>query len=224
MNGKVIVHTKLDSFKISAMNKSIIVHDYPIIFYNNDYIEKIKTYDFKEKMIREYNLSRDKKYIGIFGFISEYKDFITAIKSIVYLPSNYELLIFGGQHPISFDSERKGLPYILRLQKYVRFLKLTERIHFMGAPASDEDMCKAMAFCDYTVLPYTEVGQSASGVASMALEWGNNVFLSRNICFTELKKYSGEAFYSFDMGNFLELSYKIKTLPMNEMIQKKTDI
>ena len=52
-----------------------------------------------------------------------------------------------------------------------------------------------------------------SAAAGNALELNSNVFASRNHCFEEWKKFTGEAFYSFDMGNYMELAEKIQSMP-----------
>jgi len=46
---------------------------------------------------------------------------------------------------------------------------LSGRVHFMGA-LGDRDFLTGMAICDAVVFPYLEVGQSASGPISQALE------------------------------------------------------
>lgn len=83
----------------------------------------------------------------------------------------------------------------------------------MGFQQSSEDMLNAYLFCDYVVLPYIECGEMASAAAGNALELNSNVFASRNHCFEEWKKFTGEAFYSFDMGNYMELAEKIQSMP-----------
>lgn len=85
---------------------------------------------------------------------------------------------------------------------------LSARIHFMGAP-DDRDFLAGMAICDAVVLPYLEVGQSASGPISQALELGCRVIASRTRTFLEFDKYHPETIEFFDIGNYLELAERI---------------
>ena len=87
-------------------------------------------------------------------------------------------------------------------------LDLSERIHFMGALTDDQFM-RAMTVCDCVVLPYLEVGQSASGPISMALDMGCRVIASRTAAFLQFKRYFPEHFEMFDIGNFHELANRI---------------
>ena len=54
-------------------------------------------------MRERYKLKKDSINIGIFGFLSSNKGHSTAIEAIEYLGKNYNLLIFGGQHPTNID-------------------------------------------------------------------------------------------------------------------------
>ena len=48
-----------------------------------------------------------------------------------------------------------------------------------------------------------------SGVIALAIECGANLFCARNKSFAEVTRYYGEAFVSFDIGNYVELAQKI---------------
>ena len=93
----------------------------------------------------------------------------------------------------------------------------------MGYQPSSEDMINAHLFCDFIVMPYLEVGEGGSGAASTALETCDNVFLTRNCTFEELKEFTGEAAFNFDMGNYLELAEKILSLPNRNRILKNRE-
>lgn len=85
---------------------------------------------------------------------------------------------------------------------------LGKRVHFSGE-LSDPHFIEALRACDAVVLPYLEVGQSMSGVIALAIECGANLFCARNKSFAEVTRYYGEAFVSFDIGNYVELAQKI---------------
>ena len=85
---------------------------------------------------------------------------------------------------------------------------LSSRIHFMGAQ-DDADFLSGMVICDVVVLPYLEVGQSASGPISQAIELGCRVIASRTHTFLEFSRYHPETVEFFDIGNHLELAGRI---------------
>jgi hypothetical protein len=70
-----------------------------------------------------------------------------------------------------------------------------------------------MAICDAVVFPYLEVGQSASGPISQALELGCRIIASRTHTFLEFGKYHENAVEFFDIGNYLELAERIVAPP-----------
>ena len=74
---------------------------------------------------------------------------------------------------------------------------------------NDEEFLSAMAVCDAVVLPYLEVGQSASGPISMALEMGCRVIASRTTAFLQFARYHPDEVEFFDIGNFHELAQRI---------------
>ena len=89
---------------------------------------------------------------------------------------------------------------------------LSGRIHFMGA-LSRGDFLAGMAVCDTVVMPYLEVGQSASGPISQALELGCRTLASRTQTFLQLSRYHRDTIEFFDIGNHLELATRIVARP-----------
>jgi len=89
---------------------------------------------------------------------------------------------------------------------------LSGRIHFMGA-LDDGQFLTGMAVCDAVVFPYLEVGQSASGPISQALELGCRIIASRTHTFLEFAEYHRDAIEFFDIGNHLELAERILARP-----------
>jgi glycosyltransferase involved in cell wall biosynthesis len=85
---------------------------------------------------------------------------------------------------------------------------LSARIHFMGA-LGEEDFLSGMAICDAVVFPYLEVGQSASGPISQALELDCRIIASRTHTFMEFAEYHPKAVEFFDIGNHLELAERL---------------
>jgi glycosyltransferase involved in cell wall biosynthesis len=89
---------------------------------------------------------------------------------------------------------------------------LSARVHFMGALA-EPDFLAGMAICDAVVFPYLEVGQSASGPISQALELGCRILASRTHAFLEFAEYHKDAIEFFDIGNHLELAGRLLARP-----------
>ena len=92
--------------------------------------------------------------------------------------------------------------------KLVEKEKLNDRVLFVGN-LSDDDFIKALHCCDFAVLPYLEVNQGGSGIASLVVETKIKSLFSNNLAFAELKRYFPDCFESFDIGNYHELAYKI---------------
>ena len=89
-------------------------------------------------------------------------------------------------------------------------MPLSERVIFAGN-LPDPEFIEALRLADAVVLPYLEVGQSMSGVAILGMEAGARMICAQNHSFAEIKRYFGEVFTSFDMGNYLELAQRIKS-------------
>ena len=85
---------------------------------------------------------------------------------------------------------------------------LSARIHFMGA-LGEPDFLSGMTICDAVVFPYLEVGQSASGPISQALELGCRIIASRTHTFLGFAEYHKDAVEFFDIGNHLELAERL---------------
>lgn len=89
---------------------------------------------------------------------------------------------------------------------------LAGRVHFMGA-LNDKDFLSAMAVCDAVVLPYLEVGQSASGPITQALEMNRRILASRTNAFMQFARYHPDMIEFFDIGNHLQLAEMLVSDP-----------
>lgn len=89
---------------------------------------------------------------------------------------------------------------------------LEGRVHFMGV-LGDDEFAGAMAICDTVVMPYMEVGQSASGPISIAMEMGCRIVASRTAAFMQYSRYHPDQMEFFDIGNFLELAERLSASP-----------
>jgi glycosyltransferase involved in cell wall biosynthesis len=84
---------------------------------------------------------------------------------------------------------------------------LRDRVKFLGQ-VTDEMMPRFYAGLDYIVHPYirTREGQSGSGPATMALEFGTRSLFSNAPVFREMNLYFADAMHFFNIGNFVELA------------------
>ena len=224
--GLAIVHTFRDKEKILSFYPNVKVFAHPLNYQRQDASLNLKNNFSKKQYMEEkgIKLSSSDKVISVIGTFVRVKDYATVINALNYLPENYHLFIFGGQHKLEISLEPTGSKYIQEILNLVVSLKLSKRVHFMGFQETSQDMINAYLFSDFIVLPYIECGEMASAAAGNALELNSNIFATRNHCFEELKKFTGEAFYSFDMGNYLELAEKIQTMPNKTNIIKQRKI
>ncbi len=88
---------------------------------------------------------------------------------------------------------------------------IKHRIHYLGQ-AADEDMPRFYAMLDYMVHPYmkTAEGQSGSGPATFAIEFGSRALFSNAPVFREMGQYFEGAMQFFNIGNFMELADQLQ--------------
>lgn len=216
----VVVHTPRDARLIREIAGFRNVSDYPLTLLNKEQREIRRTPAEHEEFLEKYHLAENEKTIGLFGFTSEYKGHDIAVNALEYLPDNYKLMIFGAQHPRGIVPFRRVDGYLQSILDRIAFYddkfvkaklkrrKVYERVEFFGA-VSDEELIEAMRNVDIVALPYIEVGQMGSGIATNALECKAKIIASNTKCFAELRKYYPNCFAQFDIGNSLELANKI---------------
>ena len=228
-NVQMIVHTPREKKRVLIMAPHAKVEYFPLTFLPDrdraQFLADKNSAAWKQKM----NLPASAKVIGLFGFISNYKDFATPLKALMQLPPDYMICLFGSQHPMSFREEQKILPYLRDLLDLIESSSdeedgddLVDRVRFMGH-VSDATMYEAVVNSDVVVVPYLEVGQGMSGIASICLDLKANVIFSNNFSFNELKHYCPEGIRTFDMGNYVELAQKISRLQVDPPLDQKLE-
>lgn len=222
-NGMIITHTERAKKRVLSAFPSAHVVAFPLCYKRLEDIQSAKkNFNAEEyKRTKGISLKPGTKVIGILGTFTFWKDFKTVINALLFLPEEYHLFIWGGQHKLEFASHPEGLKSTDSLLTLIRSENLAHRVHFMGYQPSSEDMLNAQLFCDYIVLPYKEVGEDGPGAACSALETCDNVFFSRTATFEELKLFCKECVFNYDMGNYLELAEKIKSLPDKDRIMRE---
>lgn len=204
----IIVHSKRDAKNIRLIFRVPFVYDFPLSFLNRQERERERSEEQAAAFKKRYGLEQDDTAIGIFGFVTAYKGHETAVHALKYLPETYKLLVFGSQHPSSIAMNCPIDKFEEQLLNKIDKLKLDGRVLFCGN-LDDGQFIDALYCCDFSVLPYLEVNQSGSGIASLAIETGIPSLFSNNKAFAELQKYFPGCFERFDIGNHLELADKI---------------
>lgn len=207
-NIPIVVHTPRDRALIEINLHYDRVYDHPLCFYDQNQIESLSESYSRKDFCQALALDETKTYIGIFGFIVPNKGHETIIRALQHLPQNYELIIFGAQHPHTIAQDEPINPYLRRLLKLIALLKLSSRVKFYRL-ANDDEFLKVLLRCDFNVLPYLEVKQGGSSIAALSLETNSNVIFSQNHAFFELEKYAPNGFKMFSIGNHLELANAI---------------
>ena len=235
----IIVHTKRDMRLLRDVYRLKNVHHHPLSFIAAEEARALRREATRAQFPILRTLPDGTKLVGVFGFLSEYKGFETAIRALRYLPGNYHLAIFGGIHPQTIKRRQKLDPYIDELLHDARIGQtVLDSIKESGASATldaealkgalleqhpqdlharvhfmgvlaDADFAAAMAVCDTVVLPYLEVGQSSSGPISVALDMGCRIIASRTAAFLQFARYHPGQVEFFDIGNFAELATRL---------------
>lgn len=202
----IIVHTqraKEDLEFIFNIN-NIFLHPlkFPIVTDSNKFTGTRDLKIIKHSL----GLSENTISIGMFGYISAYKGHEDALHALKFLPKNYHLFIFGRQHPSSIRKDGGIDPYLERLILLTQNEGLTERVHFMGEH-EPEQFARFISAVDVCWLPYREVGQDGSGIASQCFDNANRTICSASLAFDEnLKLEPREHIIRFDIGNYLQLA------------------
>ncbi|MEG3125880.1 hypothetical protein [Sphingomonas sp. GB1N7] len=249
-NAWIKVHTKRERRVVTDIYRMPNCFDYPLAFLTPEERDaawgQADVSGFREK----HGFAPDDKIVGLFGYISEYKGIETALQSLLELPPEYKLVLFGSHHPQSIQAHSAVHPFIEKLMElmgevdeevYAREMRtaklkrlgmpvvqlgepqrladastqhpplplLSERVRFIGS-LPDPEFIEALRLSDAVVLPYIEVGQSMSGVIVLGMEAGAKLVCANNHSFAETRKYFGETFLGFDIGNYIELAQKVQ--------------
>ena len=185
------------------------VEVHPLIFSNGN--KALSTKDWHSR----FNLKPATKLVGVFGYISSYKGHLVAVKAIADLPEDFVLIIAGRQHPQSIVEYSEIDVYLSNLLDEIYKQEngkiqnsIRPRVIFCNE-LDDDELINLISSVDYTWLPYQEVGQDGSGIASLAFEYAQRIIASNAKSFDELIKLVPEyKCERFDIGNHLELADK----------------
>ena len=172
--------------------------------------ERITPKVAKEKL----GLPVNSKILSIFGFVSSYKGYEVAIKSLKYLPEDYYLAIIGGSHP--YAKNDTTVDHILNIVfKY----KLENRVIITGFV--DFDVLDVYhAATDICLAPYVSDSLSASGALTWALNSGKPIIASKIPAFYELNQ-EAKCMVMTTPSCSNELAWQINKLYHNKQLQKQ---
>ena len=222
---KIIVHTQSSTSLLKNNFQLKKVFSHPLSYTSEADKEKYNHNTCKANILHKLGLEDDSYLIGVFGFLGDYKGFDYAIDTLNLLDKKYKLLICGGLHPsaikLNNTTDVNTLLNKIKLNKELikNQIPLRERVFFLGS-LEDDEMYETIAAMDMCWLPYREVGQEASAIASEVSELGKRVILARTNTFEEYRKFKmrNDTLF-FEIGNTAEL--RLKTLRYDEMTEKQ---
>lgn len=131
-NTFVAVHTQREKQFFQNVVGFRDVFDHPLSLVHANWPERLHQDAARARSDLEELFPGREKFIGVFGFLSEYKGFLTALRAMKLLEPEYQLLIYGGVHP---ETVKEREP----VNSYVRKLMLEIEADGMSANPSDED-------------------------------------------------------------------------------------
>lgn len=140
--------------------------------------------------------------LTIFGFVSAYKGYRTAIQSLCVLPDRFRLTIAGGKHPGAInDKTLDDIHCFLRTGRWPaqdnaqppvpaeQLAALRNRVRITGYLSAPE-VEELMAATDIVLAPYTAAGPSGSGALGMSLSRGMPIIATGTPGFIDVQRES----------------------------------
>lgn len=205
INASIICHTHREYYRIKKITPNIEVFVHPIMWMDRSDLCELSLESFFDKPT--YNT------IGLFGFISEYKNYDLVADAVK--DEKINVLIAGGCHPMSpnygkstrnfiGNMDLSDMSYLRKISTLFTAPSFKGRVFSITAP-SDELLIQLIKSVDIVCVPYLETGQSGSGIASMAIQFGKKVIFSDTNCTSQLVKFLNESPIVFDADSPLSL-------------------
>lgn len=156
-------------------------------------------------------LSQDIITLGIFGFVSEYKGYMSTLKALSLLPENFELIIIGWKSPDDLGD------YLDRLMRRIQKLNLNNRVRVTWFVAQQE-IASYFEKVDICLAPYNDWKLSSSGALTWALTSGKPIIASNIFAFRELNR-ENECLYLVQPDAPHEQAWAIQRLASDENLQ-----
>ena len=147
-------------------------------------------------------------WLMMLGFVSEYKGHLAAVEALPLLPANYRLVVAGGRHP----QDSQALDYWARLLAAIDALRLRDRVTFTGFISDEGEYAATLAQADAFLLPYDEVGQSASAVLADVMSFGKPVITStvRSMFEYRYERDSCQSAFAADVEDAVEFASQVE--------------
>ena len=198
-----IVHTEREKKRLKLIYDDLKVELHPIMWP-----------EYRSTKIDEYRkqfLNKNLPVVGLFGFVSEYKNYDIVIDLMKSERNLINLLICGGAHPESSEYGKKG-GYIDSLDKKIDNMKSV----VWKTGVSDEELVSYMRSVDLCIIPYFETGQSGSGIVSLAIQNSNKTILSDTGVAFMIQPYLDQSLILFDVASLTNLKTSIQSALANE--------
>lgn len=157
---------------------------------------------------RDKSSSCEEVNLLIFGFVTAYKGYDTALAALRLLPDNFKLIIAGGKHPnaprdrtldaiygylqtgewlLKDANSTEPLMETLRLLPEPERCALRARVRVTG-PIPDEEVMSVLATADIVLAPYTDRGPPGSGALAWVFAVGRPVVATAVHTFVEIQE------------------------------------
>jgi glycosyltransferase involved in cell wall biosynthesis len=212
-NATFIVHTHREKKRIESISPRARVLVHPILWSKN--YSQGNTVERKvdvKKFFKDVQLPT----IGLFGFVSEYKNFEQVIE-VALASKAYNVVLAGGTHPTSPAYGKSATKKESSPAKITKLItKQNQDRFFIYTSPDDKLLMQLIKDVDIVVVPYLEVGQSGSGVASMAVQFGKRVVFSDTYCSRELFYFLNRRPVIFDTQSGASFLYALKLAMQDE--------
>ncbi len=179
----------------------------------------------KAALKKHYGFPENSVVLAMFGFISTYKGYLTAIKALEYLPEEYHLLIIGMPHPQANDTAFNDIVRVIEaskgsvnsrvLRKLSNSKALYKRVKLAGY-VQYEELQNYYKVVDISLAPYiADANISSSAAITWALSSGKPVIASRVPAFAELNEDSN-CLCTVTPDTPGELAYRIQEVATDE--------
>ena len=197
-----IVHTKREKKRIISIRSDAKVLVHPILWPENT--------KPKNKVILDDMFKNDNKVLGVFGFVSHYKNFLQVVR--VAKKENYNLVIAGSTHPTNRSygklNDKNNASLLISNELYGKDSHYNG-YYILTAPEDDQFLA-LIENVDLVIIPYLETDQSGSGIASLAIQYGKKVIFSDTALITELNCFLNKKPLLFDVNSDASMAAAIK--------------
>ncbi len=221
----VITHLPHENKLIQEHFEITNVSDFPLIYLTNERRRHFLQTHNPNVWKQQFGLKEEDVTIGVFGLLSEHKNYLHALRTLKLLPANYKLLIIGEAHHMSIK-ERQVDPVIQEMMTYLdAHPGVADRVVFTGK-RDDAKYYEDLANVDFVLLSSFEVGQSGSATFSNALELSCATLKSNTYNCREYDIYFPNCFEAFDIGNYYETRDKILNFDKAKIanLRKRADL